>query len=691
MGTWLFISLRLPSLFLALHPLCEYTYVMPPTKIGRYEIKSELGRGGMATVFRAHDPSFDREVAVKVLPREFLHDPQFRGRFEREIKTIAQLEHPAIVPVYDVGEDDGQPYFVMRNMTGGSLSDWLKQGAFSLEDTARMVERLARGLAYAHKKGIIHRDLKPGNVLFDSNGDAFISDFGVAKLAESASSMTGSGIVGTPAYMSPEQAQSGQVDARSDVYAMGAIIYEMLTGQQPYKADTPMGVVVKHITDPVPEILRDNPDLSPELDEVIKKAMDKDPNKRYATMIDLAKALNKAAFGVEGLTQVTESQLTRPRAPLPADVGKAGKKNLVWIGAGVGALILVGAAFLLLRGNQAAGPTEAVASPTVAAASPVPSSTSVPPTAAQIPFGGADKFAVLSAHEIWLMNVDGSEAQPLTGDGSEKSDLQWLPDGKTLVYISGTCVYSIDVTIGQPQRITCFREFEKFEAFRVSPDGKRVAISLDMQLVIVPFDVAALAQAENRGDLTKMEGACSDNRASVKDLRWSRDGKKLAVVYLDTTRVVADQIRVLDVSRCNAVAPQILGNFPGDLFVINGFKDNPVFPSFDWDGERFFVFNDFIRNGGFGNVYDFDLESKKGGQVNPIEGACCYRDARFSPDGKFILFLFQDSRQTEAAIQMYYAAFEDFLAGKIGEPISLPFGLFSDPHEAPQPAIRSIQ
>jgi serine/threonine protein kinase len=159
-----------------------YTLYMPSTRISRYEVIAELGRGGMATVFRAYDPSFDREVAVKVLPREFLHDPQFRERFQREIKTIAQLEHPAIVPVYDVGEHDGQPFFVMRYMTGGSLSEWIKQRKFSLEDTARIIERLADALEYAHAKGIIHRDLKPDNILFDHNGAPFITDFGVAKL-----------------------------------------------------------------------------------------------------------------------------------------------------------------------------------------------------------------------------------------------------------------------------------------------------------------------------------------------------------------------------------------------------------------------------------------------------------------------------------------------------------------------------
>ncbi|MBK8418371.1 MAG: serine/threonine protein kinase [Anaerolineales bacterium] len=155
-----------------------------PEKIGRYKIKSELGRSGMAVVYHAYDPRFEREVAIKVLPREMLHDPQFRSRFEREIKFLAGLEHPVIVPVYDVGDEDGQPYFVMRYMTGGSLSAWIAKGTFSLQDTARIIEKIAQGLAYAHNKGIVHRDLKPDNILFDANNEPFISDFGVAKLTE---------------------------------------------------------------------------------------------------------------------------------------------------------------------------------------------------------------------------------------------------------------------------------------------------------------------------------------------------------------------------------------------------------------------------------------------------------------------------------------------------------------------------
>ena len=266
---------------------------MQPEKIGRYEIKSELGRGGMATVYLGYDPRFEREVAVKVLPPELLHaDPQFRLRFEREAKIIASLEHHSIVPVYDVGADDDQPYFVMRYMTGGSLSERIKAGIFSVEEATRIIERVGPGLDEAHSKGIVHRDIKPSNILFDSKGTPYISDFGIAKLSQAqAGNVTGSGIIGTPAYMAPEQAQGDSIDGRADIYALGIILFEMVTGRQPYEADTPMAVAIKHITDPIPLILIANPKLPPGMDMVIRKAMAKDRDDRFSSSKEMLDAL----------------------------------------------------------------------------------------------------------------------------------------------------------------------------------------------------------------------------------------------------------------------------------------------------------------------------------------------------------------------------------------------------------------
>ncbi|HLB48918.1 MAG TPA: serine/threonine-protein kinase, partial [Anaerolineales bacterium] len=179
-----------------------------PEQIGRYEIVNELGKGGMAVVYLARDPFMKRQVAVKVLPRQFTFDPQFRARFRREAEAIATLEHPAIVPVYDYGEHDDQPYIVMRYMPGGSLADRMAKPRLPLDEVAALFTRLAAALDIAHERGIVHRDLKPGNILFDQWGEAYLSDFGIVKMTEASAAYTGSGIIGTPAYMSPEQASA---------------------------------------------------------------------------------------------------------------------------------------------------------------------------------------------------------------------------------------------------------------------------------------------------------------------------------------------------------------------------------------------------------------------------------------------------------------------------------------------------
>lgn len=268
---------------------------MAPKHIGRYQVKAELDRGGMAVVYLARDPRFDRDVAIKMLPREVRDQPTVRKRFEREAKVIAGLEHPSIVPVYDFGEDDRQPYLVMRYMTGGSLADRLDH-RLALRDATRIVVRVASALDEAHDRGVVHRDLKPGNILFDLHGEAFLSDFGIVKMPEGGSTTsanTGSLVLGTPAYMSPEQAMGKSVDRRTDIYALGAVLYEMLTGIPPYIGPTPMSIAMKHVVEPVPTVKPMRPDLPDDIEDVISTAMAKNPDLRYETAGDMAAALSK--------------------------------------------------------------------------------------------------------------------------------------------------------------------------------------------------------------------------------------------------------------------------------------------------------------------------------------------------------------------------------------------------------------
>lgn len=269
---------------------------MKSETIGRYEIKSELGRGGMATVYKAYDPHFERMVALKVLPKAFLHEPEFRARFVREAKTIAALEHPAIVPVYDYGEDKEQPFLVMRLMSGGSLTDRLRDSPIPIEESARILSRIGSALDQAHSRGIIHRDLKPSNILFDQYGESYLADFGIVHVSTSSAALTASGsLVGTPAYMSPEQVYGDKkLDGRSDIYALGVILFQMLTGGIPYSADTPARLMMKHVMDPVPLVLDRRPDLPPDCDQIIAKAMAKDRDERFSSATDMSLALSGA-------------------------------------------------------------------------------------------------------------------------------------------------------------------------------------------------------------------------------------------------------------------------------------------------------------------------------------------------------------------------------------------------------------
>jgi serine/threonine protein kinase len=284
-------------------------------QLGPYQIISPLGEGGMAAVFKAYQPSMDRYVALKVLPRHFASDPEFIGRFSQEAKVIANLQHPHILPVHDFGEADGYTYLTMRFIEGGTLADWLKEnGPLSLEKIRNIITQVGGALDYAHAQGVIHRDIKPGNILVDPWGNCLLTDFGLAKMTESTSHLTQTGgILGTPAYMSPEQGLGKKIDSRSDIYSLGVVLYQMAIGRLPYQAETPMAVVIKHIHDPLPPPSRFKPDLPEALERVILKSLAKNPEDRYATAGEMVKALQSAT---ELPTQVPAS-VPEPIMPEP--------------------------------------------------------------------------------------------------------------------------------------------------------------------------------------------------------------------------------------------------------------------------------------------------------------------------------------------------------------------------------------
>ncbi|MEL6151883.1 MAG: protein kinase, partial [Chloroflexota bacterium] len=278
--------------------MTQQDYLLGKTVNG-YEITGIIGRGGMATVYRATQISMNRTVAMKVLPRQFVDDETYIQRFTREVKIVSTLEHRCIVPVYDYGEFERQPYIVMRYLPTGSIDNLLEKGAVPLPRTLEIIRQIAPALDYAHSKNVLHRDLKPSNILLDDGGGAYITDFGIARILGEASghTITTQGVVGTPAYMSPEQAQGYTLDGRSDVYSLGVMLFEMATGKRPFESETPYGVAVMQVTTPPPSPRSINPNIPPQIEQVIYRAMSKPVDRRYQTAVALADAIQDALDG----------------------------------------------------------------------------------------------------------------------------------------------------------------------------------------------------------------------------------------------------------------------------------------------------------------------------------------------------------------------------------------------------------
>lgn len=320
--------------------------------LGKYRIEKEIGRGGMATVYRAHQPGLNRSVAVKVLPPHYAAELGFIDRFQREAEAIARLEHPHILPVYDSGQEGDYAYLVMRYIEGSrTLADAMSQ-PMSFDQVVKYLEQVATALDYAHRRNIIHRDVKPTNILLDSDDWVFLADFGLARVMEATAthlSQTGFGSSGTPAYMSPEQGRGDKVDTTTDVYALGVIAYRMLTGAIPHLAESSQAIIYKRSTKPPPPLREARPDIPPEVEAVIQTALATEPSNRYPSAGLFIKTLRQAIAGANAGQMMTipisnpptaVSPRSRPAPPPPLPTA-TGTNPLWWLAIGFGATVLV--------------------------------------------------------------------------------------------------------------------------------------------------------------------------------------------------------------------------------------------------------------------------------------------------------------------------------------------------------------
>ena len=278
---------------------------------GRYELQDVAGSGGMSSVYRARDTVLERTVAIKILHEHFSDDPEYVERFRREARALAQLNHPNIVTVIDRGEFEGRQFIVFEHVEGENLKELIdRESRLPVDQALALVHQVARGLAFAHDHGVVHRDVKPHNVLIDVDGVAKLTDFGIARSLEPADGLTETGrLLGTSEYIAPEQASGNRVDERSDQYSLATVLYELLTGEPPYKGDNFMAVAMKHIQAPVPSVRDTRADVSPRLDAIISRAMAKRPEDRFPTTEAMMAALEAAQADSDGV-------------PMPAPVAK---------------------------------------------------------------------------------------------------------------------------------------------------------------------------------------------------------------------------------------------------------------------------------------------------------------------------------------------------------------------------------
>ena len=456
-------------------------------RLGPYEVTAALGAGGMGEVYRAHDTRLQRDVAIKVLPAGFAGDPDRRARFEQEAQAIAALSHPNVLAIFDTGTHDNQIFLVTELLEGETLRDRLQAGAIPVRKVIDIAIQIANGLAAAHDRQLIHRDLKPDNVFLLKDGRVKILDFGLARhvpagggATETVAALTDPGtVVGTVGYMAPEQVRHAPVDARTDLFAFGAVLYEMLTGHRAFQRGTAAETMTAILREEPEELAELRPDVAPGLDRIIRHCLEKEPSQRFQSARDVA-------FALEALSGSATSSASKAAA---AGAASAGRRPWWLIAAAALVVIGVVATWLMLSNSTPAGTAcrDGVAAVAIGTATQATTDEGLEIHPAISPDG---RFLAYSAGtatrmRVYIRPIGGGRTIALS-EGKDAFEYQprWSPDGNQLLYLSPTGVYIASALGGASRQLASGR----VTAAAWAPDGKRILVVRQVEVSILAPD-----------------------------------------------------------------------------------------------------------------------------------------------------------------------------------------------------------